>query len=254
MQEKEKNPEKIGRTARIWLRSFLGGEKCAACGETETRGLGVLCPACSGKLDEISAELCPVCRKAVSRCTCVRENMRESGASGVAKLGFYRSSETGSPLNRIVYRLKSNRDRLLADELASRLIPGIRLVAARCGSDLSDAVVTWVPRNRRRAAREGVDQAKLLAESIADAGGLSCWGLIERRRNGGQAQKKLAAGQRSENVTGMSAPAGSFLAEGRTVILVDDLITTGSTVSECCRVLSASGAKRIICACLAEPY
>ena len=52
----------------------------------------------------------------------------------------------------------------------------------------------------------------------------------------------------------MFAPSGEFIPRGANVILVDDLITTGATVSECSRILKMSGAGMIICACLAEPF
>ncbi|MBO7360786.1 MAG: ComF family protein [Clostridia bacterium] len=242
------------KKARLWLRSYLAGEKCAACGETETKGLGVLCQSCSEKLNALAGVTCPRCRRPVRECGCVKENMRSSGTVGVAKLGFYVSSETDSPLYRVIWRLKSNRDRLLAEELASRLKPCVGTAAAGRGADFSAAFVTYVPRSGKKVKREGVDQAKLLAEALAESMGLCCLELIKRRKEGVSAQKKLAVGERAENVSGMFAPSGEFIPRGANVILVDDLITTGATVSECSRILKMSGAGMIICACLAEPF
>jgi len=179
--------------------------------------------------------------------------MAESGIICSFKLGFYRSSEVTSPLNRIIFRLKRNRDRLLTDCLAERLAPEIAgFLAAGSGDHKENAIVTYVPRSRKKALSEGTDQAKLLAASLAEKLELTSWGLIGRAENGKKSQKRLAVSERDENVGGMFFPLEAALTEGRTVILVDDLITTGATVSEAAGVLRMAGAADVICVSIAE--
>ncbi|MCQ2427907.1 MAG: hypothetical protein MJ137_05845 [Clostridia bacterium] len=239
-----------GLNLRLTLRSFFAGEKCAACGETDTKGLSVLCPGCIEKLNEKKRENCPRCRKTASECRCVRKNMTEAGIDSFFKLGFYRSDDTQCPLNTIIYRLKRNKDGLLAEVIADELSPAVDGYLKKCG--IQNAVLTYVPRSRKKVLAEGTDQAKLLAVKIADRLGLTCWGLLERRSDGRSSQKRLGVAARDESVSGLFAPVSSELIKGRTVLLVDDLITTGATVSECARTLKRAGAAGVICISIAE--
>ena len=241
------------KAVKLFLRSFLAGEKCACCGEPDTGARDILCPGCLRQLELKSAERCPSCGHCAADCVCLRKNMREAGCSGFVKLGFYRASESDSALNRAIFRLKKNRDRMLADLLAERLAPGVASLLGDIGvpPDSGHAVVTYVTRSAKRIREEGVDQAELLGSSLARACGLECWKMLGRSGSGG-IQKRLDVASREDNVSGMFSVIAPGLAEGRLVILVDDLVTTGSTVSECCALLKRAGAAGTVCAAIAE--
>jgi ComF family protein len=108
--------------------------------------------------------------------------------------------------------------------------------------DLQAEAVTWVPLSARRRARRGFDQAELLARSVARLRGMPVGRLLRRARDT-RAQARLAgvdrrAALRDAFVSVRSPPAR--------VVLVDDVLTTGSTAAACAGVLKAAGARTVV--------
>ena len=101
-------------------------------------------------------------------------------------------------------------------------------------------VVTWVPGRSRDIRRRGFDHAELIARQAASELGFEARPLL--RRSGDQRdQVGLSRSERLRNQSSqllVAQPAGS-------VLLVDDLITTGATAASCCAALEAAGAQRI---------
>ena len=120
---------------------------------------------------------------------------------------------------------------VMADTLA-RIHPawGIDLVCA-------------VPLHRSRERERGFDQAELLARSLARRAGLPSGRLLKRRRRG-STQSRTPLADRAANVAGAYAVARGKRVPKR-VLLVDDVHTTGATLSECARVLKGAGAERV---------
>lgn len=105
--------------------------------------------------------------------------------------------------------------------------------------DATGAPVTWAPTSRARARARGFDQSELLARSTARAGGRRCRPLLRRRP--GPPQTGLDRAGR------LAGP--SFDTRGpvpHTVILVDDVLTTGATLSAAATALRAAGAAEVL--------
>lgn len=125
----------------------------------------------------------------------------------------------------------------------------VGLLAATCASEpalgAADAVVP-VPLHPDRLAERGHNQAQVIARSVARATGLeSLPHALSRSRQA--ARRRGAAGRaaRAESVLGAFA-AARRLVEGRRVLLVDDLYTTGATLGACARALAAAGASEVV--------
>ncbi|MBR1456035.1 MAG: ComF family protein [Oscillospiraceae bacterium] len=112
--------------------------------------------------------------------------------------------------------------------------------------------ITWVPLSRKRLRTRGYDQARLLAEAVSARCGLPCERLLKKLRNTPAQSKTGAAAQRKANVSGVYAPADEESIRGKRILLVDDIVTTGATLTECVRTLEAAGAAGVVCLAVAR--
>lgn len=112
-------------------------------------------------------------------------------------------------------------------------------------------LVTWAPLSCWRYYRRGYDQARLLAQEAALLYRLKAVRLLRKVRHT-KAQSSLSREARWENVKGAYGLARDVQVAGKRILLVDDVITTGATLSACGAVLLAAGAKEVVCATLAR--
>lgn len=114
-------------------------------------------------------------------------------------------------------------------------------------------LITWVPLSPERLKKRGYDQAMLLAMAAAlELGDVAVETLRKVRDTGAQSGLGKDDSARQANVLGAYQVVDPELAEGRQVLLIDDVITTGSTISECARTLRSAGAAGVVCATLAR--
>jgi ComF family protein len=137
-----------------------------------------------------------------------------------------------------IHALKFNGKAPLARPLGALLIEG-------CGSGLPAGItaVVPVPLARARERARGYNQAALLAARIAHGCGLPLRARWLGRLRDTPAQSDLTAAERRANVR--RAFGASSAVRGAHVVLVDDVLTTGATVSECSRALRAAGASTV---------
>ncbi len=124
-----------------------------------------------------------------------------------------------------------------------------RLAAARLKDDPGflegvDALVP-VPLHRRRRRERGFNQSAVLAREISRAVGPPVLEKCLVRTGDAPPQVTLEAEARERNVRGLYTVRRPRLIEGRTILVVDDVFTTGATLGECSRVLAAAGAKEV---------
>lgn len=114
-------------------------------------------------------------------------------------------------------------------------------------------LVSWVPCSKLRKWNRGYDQAEILAKTLADELGLEVHRvLVKKKHNTAQSRIKKDAARRRANVSGVYAPYEPQHWAGKRVLLVDDVLTTGATVSECAKTLRLAGAENIVCAVIAD--
>ena len=121
------------------------------------------------------------------------------------------------------------------------------LVAALPRDERFDAVVP-VPLHWLRRRRRGFNQSELLAREIGSHTNLPVWGALRRARRT-SAQAGLSNTARRKNVGGAFLPASAKLLRldlrGKRILLVDDVLTTGSTAAACAAALKRAGAVRV---------
>lgn len=127
-----------------------------------------------------------------------------------------------------------------------------RLMAMRILRDLPQAdIVTWVPVSARRLRVRGYDQVQLLAEAVSPELGIPAEKLLNKFRDNQANSGLKTAEERRANVLGVYRAVGQEHFRGKRVLLLDDIITTGATASECARVLLTAGAEEVIFAAVA---
>jgi predicted amidophosphoribosyltransferase len=208
------------------LLDLLLPRRCLVCGAEGSQ----LCVSCRDGLPRVEAPLCDRCGAPtawpVQRC------LECAGR----RLGFSRARAAvvyDTSVQRLVAGWKERGLRRLAEEVAELIAKRIQPPGA--------AVVTFVPADRGRGAARGHHPAARLAGALAGHFRLSCEELLVRPRSS-ERQRGLTLAERRRNV------AGAFEATGPvagTVLLVDDVYTSGATVSAAASALRAAGAARV---------
>ncbi len=211
---------------REGILDLLYPPKCAFCGNLVTRGDRGVCPACLRDLPRTGA-----LKRSADFVTGVTAPLYYEG---IVRSAMLRYKFNGAPARGEVY------GRMIAEKL-------------RAEEKTDFDIVTWAPLSSRRLRSRGYDQARLLAEAAARELGLPCERLLRKIRHT-QPQSGIDAPEaRRANVSGVYIAEEGHRAEGKRVLLIDDIITTGATVSECARVLLLDGAESVHAASLAEP-
>ena len=125
--------------------------------------------------------------------------------------------------------------------------------ACRCLSDAFD-LVTWVPVSRKRLRKRGFDQARYLAGSLCVEWHVEPQETLRKILDNPPQSGLEDTDARRANVLGAYEIVDPELIEGKRVLLIDDVITTGATISECARLLRTFGAADVVCATLARAH
>ena len=106
-------------------------------------------------------------------------------------------------------------------------------------------LITWAPLSKQRRRRRGYDQAELLARQVGAVTGLRVVPTLVKIRNT-KAQSRLSpSASRLANVQGAYACRPGTDLAGKRVLLVDDVVTSGATLSQCAACLRAAGAQTV---------
>ncbi len=222
---------------------------CEACARSLPPDGGRLCPPCWNALLVDREPACPRCAATVGPFAqvaggCTRCRGVSFPFERVLRLGPYEG-----PLRDAVLRLKHAAGEGLAETLGE-------LWAAHAEPDLRQAAanaVVPVPLHWFRRLARGYNQSEVLARALAARLRLPCQPAWLRRVRHTPLQTSQAMSTRPANVRGAFAARAARL-RGAAVLLVDDVLTTGSTAAEAARTLLGAGAGRVVVAVLARAH
>lgn len=115
-------------------------------------------------------------------------------------------------------------------------------------------LISWVPCSRRRVWSRGFDQSELLAKAVAAELGTEAVRTLRKIRHNPKQSKTANAAMRRANVLGAYQAADPEIFRGKRILLIDDVLTTGATLSECGKVLRLAGAESMVCAVIAAVH
>jgi ComF family protein len=207
-----------------------------------------VCPACLKKPEPLAAEFfCVSCRTAFQnpfpldaegRCALCRNGLR--GFDAAYSFGPY-----SGVLRELIHLYKYGRIRTLARPLAG-------LLSVALPRDEKIDAITPVPLHWRRRWRRGFNQSDLLARGISLRTGLPVVHAL-RRTKATSAQAGLSRTRRRQNVASAFAPSAAARGlTGKNVLLIDDVMTTGSTATACALALKRAGVQRVALLTLAR--
>jgi len=202
-----------------------------------------LCPSCDGQAARPLGRWCPKCAAEMPRYgnACPNCHDMSLAMSGSAAFGLH-----AGRLRESILAFKFSGRRYYARTFG-RLI--VRAVTSAWPQTHFDGVVA-VPLHSSRLRQRGFDQGRCLAAHVARALGVSDRSGVLRRVRATESQVGLTKSARTENVKGAFAAADC---PGlMTVLVVDDIMTTGATASEAARALRKAGAKDVYAAVIAR--
>lgn len=232
---------KSRRLIRWIVAKLLPFGRCAICGSDSSGGPAPgICSTCWRKREKIVDPTCPICGRPLT----IADN-RDNDVCGTclahrppyaAHTGVYLYS---GPVRTLVLLYKEGKRYALASLLAGAVV---RRVRSRW-PDVEWTEVTFIPGLMRRRLSRGFDPAALIALNVAKRMGLS-FSVRLKMKKAVKPQKGLPASKRRENIRGAFALEGpAKRVKGVKLLLVDDVLTTGSTMREGATVLKKAGAE-----------
>jgi len=197
------------------------------------------CPFCGRVMDSVG--ICSKCEKELSW-TQDAEALREDvgGLCCAAPLWYEDLARDG------IIRFKFRGASAAAEPLGE--------ILARCAAEhLSGRfdTVTWVPLSRKRLRQRGYDQVELLARAACRHWDTEPVRLLTKPVDNPPQSGITEPAARRANVLGVFEVADPALVKDRRILLIDDICTTGATLTECVRELKAAGAADVVCAAVA---
>lgn len=209
--------------AAAWLLELFFPSKCILCGKLLRRGETDLCDTC-----RVDTETFPLPRNSIPFLASWRA------------LWYYKDNVRQSLL-----RYKFSGERSYAAGYGRLL--AMKLQQEQVEFDL----LTWTPVSTARSWKRGYDQVALLAEAVGRELGVTPVRTLHKRRNNPPQSGITGAAARRANVLNVYEPVKPWRFAGKRVLLLDDIVTSGATVSECARVLLTAGAAEVHAAALA---
>lgn len=208
-----------------WLSDLLWPRKCVICRRILDREPGMLCTACRQSLPP--PEQGPKRGAYYKACIC--------------------ACSYDGDLRQAVLRFKFG-GRSCYAETFGQLLAG----AVRAQPKVKFDCITYVSLGRKRRRKRGYDQAELLAEALGRELGVPVIRTVRKLRDTPPQSRVSGASARRINIRNAYAPVEIPAWAGKRLLLVDDILTTGATLSEVSRVLLQAGAASVSCAVLAK--
>lgn len=211
--------------------------RCILCGEIiefdKTQ-----CNNCKDSPLVLSKDFCHSCGYSSERCIC---SQTEVHFSHFAAVYIY-----SGKVRKNIHRFKFYGDRHLAGQFGDSMAFRV----AESFFDVEFDCATFVPMSKRAEKERGFNQSELLALRIAKRLFIPCEELLIKTFET-KKQHELGAAERKENLKGAFSIFEKASIKDKTILLCDDIRTTGSTLKECENILLKNGAKDVYCICIA---
>lgn len=222
---------------------------CASCGVPVAGSAALpLCPQCLVKAEFAGDLMCPRCGAGIRRDP---EDVMKCPKCYDLQLNFRRAVSLApyeKPLGEVVKALKFRGQRHLARPLAEKLAEVLRRQDFTQGLD----AIVPVPIHWRRKFSRGFNQSELIARHLGRLLGIPVDIRSLRRIRNTKPQTRLSGAERRQNLKDAFKVRRPKSVDGKRILLLDDVMTTGGTMTECARELRRAGATQIYAAVVAR--
>ncbi|MCH5191662.1 MAG: ComF family protein [Oscillospiraceae bacterium] len=216
-----------------FILSLILTKQCRYCGELIERK-ETLCEDCKRTLPVIKGEKCKSCGAEKSRCDCKGRQMRYDGVTAP----FYYENGIRTSLQLLKFGGRDYIAYSLAQDMAKSVTEDF--------VGITFDFITYIPFTGYQKRHRPYNQSELLAGCLSAALKIPCKDVLIKLFETG-IQHRMGSAERSGNVLGVYDVKSSDLVKGKTVLLVDDIKTTGATLNECARILKIRGAEKVYC-------
>ena len=245
---------------RTLLRSFFAVLFPSECRLCNTSLLNIsrlpVCDECLALIHPLRASVCVLCGERLAPAQllmgdgqCVHCRQLPPAFARAVSFGEYEGELRG-----LIHLLKYESVTPAAPVLGGMLATAILELLSACESSLP--IIVPVPLHRGKRRERGFNQAELIAraavQQLPQPLEIATRVLVRHRRT--ESQVGLTREQRVENLRGAFRVVDRAKVAGRNVIVVDDVMTTGATLSECARVLKRAGAEQVWAATVARTF
>lgn len=216
---------------------LLFPEKCPLCGNIIPIEKSS-CPDCDTKRTYISSDFCEGCGYDKERCICGSGKIQ---LSHIAAVSLY-DGITKAEIYQFKFKEKKQYGKSLAHKMSLRISEAFPKAEFDC--------VTFVPMTEQSKKERSFNQSEYLARHVAKNLFLNSDTLLYKNKET-KKQHTITAAERICNLIDAFSLCEGKSVKGKTVLLCDDIKTTGSTLRECEKVLLKGGAKDVYCICIA---
>lgn len=198
------------------------------------------CMLCRKILCDNEKDICHKCADAMP-CILNFEPRRDIDNIRLCVAPFVYKDELRKSLHRYKFAGAASYSRIYAEFIAKSIDENA----------ISCDIISWVPVSKRRLRERGYDQSELIARALADELGVPCVELLRKVKENKRQSSLSSKEERKRNVAGAYRCIAKEELIGKRILLVDDIITSGETISEAAKMLRRSGCTEIYAAAAA---
>ena len=197
-----------------------------------------LCEECKENLPEIKGEKCKYCGAEKKRCNCKKHRTEYDGITAP----FYYEDSIALAVRRLKFYGKDFLADIFAEKMAERVKEDFK--------DVEFDFICYVPFTASQKLQRKYNQSELLAEKLSEKLDVPLNNIMVKLFDT-NSQHKMNFKYRAGNVFGVYDVNEKVDVTGKTILLVDDVRTTGATLNDCARILKIRGADRVYCTIIA---
>ena len=214
----------------LWL---LLGKRCPYCNTLIIKNED-LCDDCKENLPRIKGEKCKFCGAGKDKCACKKHHMNFDGITAP----FYYEKGVKQGVKFLKFNNKSHLAYTFSKDMAECVKEDF--------NDIKFDFICYVPFSPLQITERSYNQSQLLAEELSKTLNIPIKNALVKLFDV-KTQHDMAIMQRKGNVHGIYDVKDGFDVKGKTILLVDDIMTTGETLNNCALILKIRGAEKVYC-------